>query len=143
MTDDERALLAVPVKKWIVEQSIILDWHDGPREGICRLSRPNMAVYLRLVAQNTDPDQANVFSVSVLSLHDYEQIELLLQVLGSRRRPAWIPIWHFDSEEQRLTVEQGLEHAFEHSQATQLLVRTHDMVKFQEAWRQITRKEEL
>jgi hypothetical protein len=141
ISDTERMLLATPVNTWVAEQSIIFDWHDGPREGVCRLSLPNIAVYFRVFAENMDKDQANLFSVSVISLHDYEQVELLLQALGSPHRPTWIPRWHFESESQRLAVEEQLDRLLKHVQPSQLLICTPDMVTFQEAWIQVRQKQ--
>ena len=36
----EQLLGSLPCQKWQTRQAIVLDWYDGPRQGLCALDKP-------------------------------------------------------------------------------------------------------
>jgi hypothetical protein len=35
---------------WLVEQSVFMEWHDGPLSGFCSLKNPGMEFYFDVIA---------------------------------------------------------------------------------------------
>jgi hypothetical protein len=47
----EHKLLSTPVDQWTVRQVVVLDWYDGPREGVCSLASPGGEFFFELLAE--------------------------------------------------------------------------------------------
>jgi hypothetical protein len=47
----DQLLRSVPPAEWVIEDNIIFDWHDGVREGWCRLSYPACCFYYKIQAE--------------------------------------------------------------------------------------------
>ena len=48
----EDVLASQPCANWQTQQVIVVDWYDGPREGLCHLAQPASEFYFVVLAEN-------------------------------------------------------------------------------------------
>lgn len=131
-TSFENVLSAVPVEDWKVQQVVVFDWSDGPREGLCELARPKCCFYFEVVEERPTEDGLDdrFFSVSATPPDSVEKVLSILGELGLPSKPTWVPVWNFRTEEVRLRVERRLDDLLNDLEKSDLIVRTPDMVHF-------------
>jgi hypothetical protein len=134
----ERKLLAVPPDEWKVEQVIALDWHDGPRSGLCALSNPVAEFVFELVDEERDPDglDLRVVQLRELPAGTVASFSAELQQLGPgpATKPVWAPIWRFPSRQARCQADSLVQSLQVRSRLTDLMIATTDMVTIQKCW---------
>ena len=70
-------------------EAIVLDWKEGPRSGVCALSKPRGEFFFHLFAEPLEGDflPTRLFAVSELPGGAVAQIERLLHALGHAAGP--------------------------------------------------------
>ena len=136
--DWEEKLLAMPVDQWLVKQVVVLDWHDGPRHGLCALTNPAVEFFFDLFDEEYNPDGLNLLIVRLkeLPLGSVVQFASELNKLGPGpvNRPVWIPVWKFATADARCHAEELVEALKARARKTDLLISTPDMTEFTGCW---------
>jgi hypothetical protein len=133
----ESTLTSVPADQWKVSLSIIFDWYDGPRQGICRLAQPAVEFSFELIDERFSPDGPDdrLFRLSEIPAGSVEAVLSGLQNLGHPTGPYWVPIWRFPSEEERQGAEALVKQVQQARRPTSLVLSTRDMVEFLGCWK--------
>jgi hypothetical protein len=53
---------------------------------------------------------------------------------GEPRKPAWVPVWKFASDQEMREAERALDAIMAPSRKTELVVLTRDMIHFEGVW---------
>jgi hypothetical protein len=132
----EQTLGATPAQEWATRRAIVLDWHDGPRGGVCALARPACEFFFHLFAQPGDADLLSVrlFSVGELPPGSVDAVAALLGELGRPSGPLWVPAWTFRDDGARREAEARLAALLNTARPTPLYVATVDCLHFEGCW---------
>jgi hypothetical protein len=132
----EELLAKVRVEQWKAGLSIVYDWYDGPREGICRLDEPAVEFFFSLLDERSSPDGLDdrLFRLSELPAGSVADAQSALRELGHPTGPVWIPVWRFPSEAARQQADQLLRAIESAKRPTSLVLHTRDMVEFLGCW---------
>jgi hypothetical protein len=132
----EHALSVLPPEQWEVRQVIVLDWYDGPRSGVCAVTRPQCCFRFEVLAERYVDDDLDdrLFSLSDVPLDTVERMIAILAALGPPTQPVWVPNWQFRSEVLRLEAEQSLNTLLTNAVKTNLIIQSQDMIHFQAYW---------
>lgn len=135
-TQLESTLLSLPPEQWQVKQAIVLDWHDGPRMGICEMLQPNCSFRFDILAERSLADDLNdcLFTLSETPHGIMKELLAILAELGSPETPIWVPRWSFESEEIKQEIEQKIDDLLTGLKRTNIIVRTSDMFHFTGYW---------
>lgn len=127
------------VNQWQVRQVIVLDWYDGPREGLCELAQPASCFYFELFAERYSEDELDdrLFVIYEVPANAVNQIFSKLSTLDQPKSPLWIPRWQFKTETERLETESQIDSLLAQSKRTNLIIQTKDMLNIQDCWQQI------
>ena len=128
----EAALVNTPCNLWRTRQAIVLDWNDGPREGLCALSNPGCEFHFELHTEKhaaADLDD-RLYLISFLKTGSVDRVLEALNQLGEPTRPVWTPIWRFDPSRGRINAEKVLDGIVKSKRPTGLIVRSNDMQHF-------------
>jgi len=133
----EESLLLTPVGEWITKQAIVFDWFDGPREGICSLTKPEISFYFELIDERPLPDGLDdrLFSLKQIQVSSIDEISTAISELGTPSGKVWVPVWKFQSSLNRDQAEKIINQIVSNSNKTDLVVFTRDMVEFLGCWR--------
>jgi hypothetical protein len=132
----ENELLATPPHEWQTQLAIVLDWYDGPREGIASLESPKCEFYFQLLAERpTEADlDDRLFQISELPSGTLTAVLAVLRTLGQPANAVWVPTWRFESDDARRAAENKLDELLAKRRATDLVVWTRDMTEFLGCW---------
>jgi len=135
--DIERALLATPPTNWRTARAIVFDWHDGPRQGLCRLESPPVEFAFRLLAERPSADDLDdrLFRIEELPVGSVERAESALKQLSQPTGPVWVPVWRFDSEQAGKEAEAALQAIERQGRPTDIIIQTRDLATFLGPWR--------
>jgi len=115
----------------------VLDWYDGPREGFVELSRPVSAWYFQLMAERSDPDDAD-HRLYLLSEVPGGVIDLIAGLVGGADRPAalgtWVPAWQFSDPAGRQAADDAVEKAIREAESGSVVVRSQDLTRVDDFW---------
>jgi len=130
------SLLRVAPPDWEVEQVVVLDWYDGPREGFCRLRFPAAEFHFKVVAERPAEDDVDdrVFAVATLPAGAMQELLPYLSFAGEPSKPVWIPRWQSSDEDEIRSANRAVEAMIHSATATGLLVRSPDFVRFLGVW---------
>lgn len=126
------ALLDIPCKRWKTRQAIVLDWADGPREGLCALAVPEYEFYFELHSEKPSSDDLDdrLYLLSRVRAGSVERVTKALASLGKSKRLVWAPQWNFADDAARIRAEAVLASVLKSKRRTGLIVRTRDMIQF-------------
>ena len=131
----ERALASVPPNQWRMRKAIILDWHDGPHEGLCELSTPLCCFLFQLFADEAHPDTVGpLFILSEMSLGAVDQLASILTELGEQMDRVWIPIWRFTNQAAQIRAEQDVDRLLATARPTNITICTKNIEQFSGCW---------
>jgi hypothetical protein len=132
----ETVLSSLPPEQWVTRQATVYDWYDGPREGVCALSRPEAEFYFELLDERYNPDGLDdrLFRLSELPPGSVDAILSALQNLGTPVNSVWIPVWKFPSEAAQQRAEQRLREIEAVKRPTPMVILTQDMEQFLGCW---------
>ena len=132
----ERALLSVAPVDWKVQQIIVFEWLDGPREGICEMEHPPCSFYFEILAEQRIAGAFvdRLFTVSEIRAGVVSEVIDVFRSAGPPKSPVWAPHDAYASDEEQQQVEDAVERLTSPRAATRVLIRTRDMVKFTEVW---------
>lgn len=130
-----RVLQSIPVKAWKTKRAVVLDWYDGPREGLCELAQPSCGFYFKMFGAAADIHQpGNLFRISEIDLDLFRAVDAHLQAWQESTTNVWVPIWTFTDHHQRMTIEMGITNLIKTSRPTNLIICTNDMRLFKGFW---------
>jgi hypothetical protein len=100
-------LAALPVDELRIARSLVLDWHDGPREGFIRFDEPASTWHFRIFAEAMSPDDLDrrLFLLAAVPENTFPRLLDALRPLGDAGAPHWTPIWQFPDDESRRRAE--------------------------------------
>lgn len=135
-TNLEKVLLTTAPADWKVRQVIIFDWYDGPREGVCELSSPEVSFYFEILAEQRLGSNFGdrLFTVSELGAGGVRELIEVFRGSGSPTSPVWAPHGAYASEEEQQRIEEAVARLTSPRRATRVLIRTRDMVTIAEVW---------
>ena len=93
--DLEKTLTAIPVDAWTTRQAIVLDWHDGPRQGVCSLSHPAAEFVFEQIDERHNPEGMDDRLFRLRHVPE-GTVARALEVLGDLGGPdhcVWVPVW--------------------------------------------------
>src|SRR5207248_66436 len=90
-------LAAAPVARWRTRRAVVLDWYDGPREGVCALAEPACEFYFELLDERPTADDLDdrLFRLSALPPGSVAALLACLAGQGEPAGPVWVPVWRF------------------------------------------------
>lgn len=132
----ETLLLSAAVQKWSIQQVVVFDWHDGPRQGVCALATPECEFVFDLVAERFNPDGLDdrLFRLREIPKGTIARILSLVSPLGPPAIPVWAPVWSFPNASEKDSADKAIDEILNSSRHTNILVRTHDMKAFLGCW---------
>ena len=115
---------------------VTFEWYDGPREGICELEYPECAFSFEIIAERWHDNHFDhrLFRLSEIEVGSVARAIAILHKAGPPTTPAWAPHGAYESEEDRLRIEEGIEQILSKKVPTRVIVRTDDLIKFGEVW---------
>lgn len=125
-------LASAPPRAWRVEQTIVLGWHDGPLEGLCRLAAPACSFTFERIgeAAGGGDTPVGIYRLAALEADAMTRVLAALAPLGPPRQPVWAPIWRFPSDDARRQADAVIDEVLAQAAPTPITVRTRDMVSF-------------
>lgn len=132
----EHILASSIPRQWVTRQAIVLDWNEGPRNGVCSLAEPGCDFFFHLFAESAEEDLLGIrlYAVSELQAGTVAQIEALLRPLGQPVGPLWIPAWKSVEPAARREIEGRLDALLVAARPTSLLTATADWLHFEGCW---------
>jgi hypothetical protein len=130
------SLRNTPVASWRTGQAIVLDWYDGPREGLCRMEHPAAELTFILLAERATADDLDerLFSLAFLPSGTVANVLRALAFAGAPSAPVWVPLWHSPVSEELARANEVVAAAMQSAVATDLVVATADFVRFEALW---------
>jgi hypothetical protein len=132
----EKELQSLPPAQWLTRKTIVFDWYDGPREGICALARPSVEFSFELLDERSNPGDLDdrLFRLQELPVGSVDRILTSLAELGPPDQAVWVPVWRFRSEVQQQEADQTIRDILSGAQATSVVIATRDMEHFLGCW---------
>lgn len=129
-------LLQTDPKAWRVDQVIVFDWYDGPREGICRLLHPQVEFHFQLLAERPTRDGLDdrLFGVTVLPEGSIGTLASALSFAGEPVHPVWVPRWESSNPLDLDAANRAIGVALSKGTQVGIVVRTADFVEFSGCW---------
>lgn len=117
-------------------QSVVLDWHDGPREGFIRFDQPPSCWYFRIYAEASQADGLDERLFLLCPAADDAVSRLLhaLEPLGPPSSAQWAPIWRFPSDELRRAAEAAIEALVRDAGPPEVVVLSTDLGTVAGVW---------
>jgi hypothetical protein len=113
---------------WNPRRVLVTGYFDGPTAGIIDLGDEFGVFCFEEVAFDNDR-QARVFRLSAVPSNLFQIIiNALSSVFGPPKWPFWMPIWQFEDENVRCTIESQLDALCARAEVT-LAVLTNDSLK--------------
>lgn len=121
---------------WVVDQVIVFDWYDGPRQGVACLTQPPCEFYFELLAERYNPNGLDdrLFRVSELPPGSVAKVLEATQALGSPTNAVWVPTWKFSSEGERRQADQAINQILSARKDTGIVIASPDMATFLGCW---------
>jgi hypothetical protein len=132
----QNILLSLPPEDWRIKQIIVLDWYDGPREGLCEMLEPHCCFHFKLLAEKMVQGKGvdGLFCVSEAPMDAIVKMLDYLSELGHPTSATWTPIWIFPNEVARLAAERKIELLLSNLIKTNIMLQTKDMDRFSGYW---------
>lgn len=130
------SLLNVAPMSWKVGQVIVLDWYDGPRSGLCRLTEPRVDLLFELLDERQTEDGLDdrLFSLSILAEGTFTAVLSSLAFAGTPPQPVWVPRWQSSNQADLEGANAAVQNAKALAVATSLVTRTSDFISFRGIW---------
>ena len=131
-----KTLLGTPPASWQTRQAVVLEWYDGPREGICELAAPECTFYFEILAERWADGRFDdrLFRIYELSKGAVAELVDAFRASGPPTTPIWAPQGSYDDDDARHRVEEVLDKLLSTRVPTRLIIRTLDMQTFSEVW---------
>ena len=132
----ETFLATIPVSEWETKLTIVLDWFDGPREGICSLSNPVAEFYFELLDERPTADDLDdrLFRLREIPPGSVNEVLFLIRDLGSPTNTIWVPVWKFSDEKAKQKAESYLENLRTNARPISIIISTPDFIHFRGCW---------
>ena len=125
----EAILSAVPISQWQIQSIIIVDWYDGPLEGICVLQHPVCIFYFKIIGAKYRPDDVDdrIFQISDFpGLTEAQSKDII--ACGPQAFSHYSDVFTPETESKIISI-------IESKGKPVLIVRTADWISFEEMWR--------
>jgi hypothetical protein len=139
----QTALINVPPSEWQTKQLLILDWLDGPIEGICHLVNPAYIFFFTIVAEQINPEGLDdrLFLIGAVEDDAIDKIVSHLDEGWPTGATSFTPSWQFSSKDRLSKAEAQIEHILSNVKPEYLIVRTENMREFTAVWKYNSRLE--
>ena len=133
---DARALKTTKLEDWVARQTVVFDWYDGPKHGVCALAVPAIEFVFDLLAEryNADGIDDRLFRLRILPDGSVKKILSSVSALGSPSSAVWIPVWQFDTEAEKQRADSEIDMILASAQTSDLILWTQDMQTFLGLW---------
>lgn len=93
-------ILEIDISDWCITQSLVFDWYDGPKHGVCVLENLSMEVEYKCVAERYNPDGCDhrIFSISEI---ERGSVARLSRIMGSDKENTNFAIDEMMSKSRR------------------------------------------
>lgn len=127
----------IDASEWVPRQSIVFDWFDGPKHGICALRYSPSEFEFTCIGERLNPNGIDhkLYSIAELPQGTVDRIRELLEGLGVPLDPVWVPVWNFPSLDDQRKVEAEVDELLRRSKPTNLVIYTLDMRAILGCWR--------
>lgn len=124
-------LTEYPAECWVADQSVVLDWYDGPRAGLCRLRTPRIEFVFDLLAERATPDGLDdrLFSIGIVPNGTVTRLTEELTFAGAPTSPVWVPMWQGTPEQLR-DANRAVVEAKSSAKEPRFVVSSSDMTSF-------------
>jgi hypothetical protein len=141
----QESLLSLPCEEWAVDQAVVFDWFDGPRHGVVRLAKPECEFAFEVLAERYNPDGLDdrLFRVCGLPAGSVAEVLTSIRSLGAPANVVWVPVWSFESEEQKLRADRRIDDVLSRQESTGLVIYTRDLLTYLGCWRDDRAGEEI
>lgn len=122
---------------WVPRQSIVFDWFNGPKHGICALQYPLSEFVFTCIGERLNPDGIDhrLYSIAELPQGTVDRVCELVKGLGVPQSSVWVPVWNFPSLDDQRKVEAEIDVLLRRSIPTNLVIYTLDMRAILRCWR--------
>ena len=127
----------VDALEWIPRQSIVFDWSNGPKQGICALAYPQTEFEFKCIAEKYNPDGIDhrLYSLLELPSGSVDCVLGLIKELGTPENTVWIPIWNFPTQEDKHKVNAQIDQLLGSGKPTNLIFYSQDLVSILGCWK--------
>jgi hypothetical protein len=131
-----RALLALDPQLVDLEQAIVLDWYDCPREGFLKLRSPASAWHFRIIGVNdaVDDREDRLYLLSEISTEDFDRLVDLISIFEEPARPFWVPSWTAVNPIARNRADDYIEELVHRDKPSRVFARTTNLRTFEFFW---------
>jgi hypothetical protein len=125
-------LLDILIHRWVADQVICLDWHDGPRDGFCRMIVPSVELVFHLLAERLRRDGLDdrLFSVELLPSGTIAEMIQSFASVGNTR--VWTPQFRGTAEEA--IADAAIAKAMSLARPTDIVFKTNNFDVFDGVW---------
>lgn len=129
-------LLLHPVEEWTVDQVIVFDWYDGPRQGVASLAHPRCEFVFDLIAEKPNPDDLDdrYFRLKELPLGSVQKVAKILEPLGTSTAEVWVPLWQFSSAAEERAAEEKINQQLAKAIPSDIVVCSREMLTYLGCW---------
>ena len=122
--------------EWIVRQSIVFDWFNGPKQGICALTTPLSEFEFKCIAEKHNPDGIDhrLYAVNELPIGSVDWVLGVIKQLGSPENKVWLPVWSFGSKDDNQRANSQIDQLLMKAEPSKLVVYSQDMVSILGCW---------
>lgn len=129
-------LSKVNATEWITRQSIVFDWFNSPKQGISSLVYPVAEFEFKCIAEKYNPDGVDhrLYTLHELPIGSVIWVLELIRQLGTPENKVWLPVWSFDTEEEKHRVNAEIDELLSKGVPSNLVIYTQDMVSILGCW---------
>jgi hypothetical protein len=87
---------------------VVLDWHDGPIEGIGKTQEGAAFCFKQLAILEGEETDERIYGLSEVPTDAFNELVSELTRFHAPRWPAWVVAWSFDSAEDQADAERAV-----------------------------------
>ena len=133
----EESLFSTDIDNFVVHQAIVFDWYDGPRHGVCAMETPQCEFVFDLISERFNPKGMDdrLLRLRQLPFGSLQDVMSAVSALGSPTFSVWIPVWSFETEEERQSADRKIASILGTSRQSDVILRTQDLQSFLGIWK--------